>query len=54
MVVDGVGNYSSDITEPGQLTEKVNPPAIRELLPVSGSRRDAAKGLLQPYADFSA
>ena len=25
MVVDGVGNYSSDITEPGQLTEKVNP-----------------------------
>src|SRR5205807_4645479 len=25
MVVDGVGNYASDITEPGQLTEKVNP-----------------------------
>jgi len=25
MVVDGVGNYSSDITEPGQLTENVNP-----------------------------
>src|SRR6266568_1684397 len=25
MVVDGVGNYSSDITEPGQMTENVNP-----------------------------
>jgi len=25
MVVDGVGNYSSDIAEPGQLTENVNP-----------------------------
>jgi len=25
MVVDGVGNYSSDITEPGQLTEGVEP-----------------------------
>jgi carbamoyltransferase len=25
MVVDGVGNYSSDVTEPGQLTENVNP-----------------------------
>jgi len=25
MVVDGVGNYSSDITEPGQQTEGVNP-----------------------------
>ncbi|HEY2184862.1 MAG TPA: carbamoyltransferase C-terminal domain-containing protein [Xanthobacteraceae bacterium] len=25
MVVDGVGNYSSDITEQGQLTENVNP-----------------------------
>jgi carbamoyltransferase len=25
MVVDGVGNYSSDITEPGQLTKNVNP-----------------------------
>src|SRR6266542_6152112 len=25
MVVDGVGNYSSDITEPGQLTDNVNP-----------------------------
>jgi carbamoyltransferase len=25
MVVDGVGNYSSDIGEPGQLTENVNP-----------------------------
>ena len=25
MVVDGVGNYSSDIHEPGQLTEGVNP-----------------------------
>src|SRR5437660_4242321 len=25
MVVDGVGNYSSDISEPGQLTENVNP-----------------------------
>src|SRR5262249_17844097 len=25
MVVDGVGNYSSDVTEPGQLTDKVNP-----------------------------
>ena len=25
MIVDGVGNYSSDIKEPGQLTEGVNP-----------------------------
>src|SRR5215471_17296084 len=25
MVVDGVGNYAADITEPGQLTENVNP-----------------------------
>jgi len=25
MVVDGVGSYSSDIAEPGQLTENVNP-----------------------------
>jgi carbamoyltransferase len=25
MVVDGVGNYSSDVAEPGQLTENVNP-----------------------------
>jgi carbamoyltransferase len=25
MVVDGVGNYSADIREPGQLTENVNP-----------------------------
>ena len=25
MVVDGVGNYGSDIAEPGQLTENVNP-----------------------------
>src|SRR5437588_11132505 len=25
MVVDGVGNYSADITEPGQLVENVNP-----------------------------
>jgi carbamoyltransferase len=25
MVVDGVGNYAADVTEPGQLTENVNP-----------------------------
>src|SRR5262245_36778053 len=25
MVVDGVGNYASDVTEPGQLTEDANP-----------------------------
>ena len=25
MVVDGVGNYSSDVTEPGQLADNVNP-----------------------------
>jgi carbamoyltransferase len=25
MVVDGVGNYCADVTEPGQLTENVNP-----------------------------
>ena len=25
MIVDGVGSYSSDIKEPGQLTEGVNP-----------------------------
>ncbi len=30
MVVDGVGNYCADVTEPGQLTENVNPLA-REL-----------------------
>src|SRR6516164_6153539 len=35
MVVDGVGNYSSDIAEPGQLTENVNPRArVGELLQV--------------------
>ena len=34
MVVDGVGSYSSDVTEPNQLTENVNPLAreFRELL----------------------
>ncbi len=25
MVVDGVGNYSSHVREPGQLVERVNP-----------------------------
>jgi Carbamoyltransferase N-terminus len=39
MIVDGVGSYSSDIKEPGQLTEGVNPLArIRELLPIQGQR----------------
>ena len=48
MVVDGVGSYASDVKEPGQLTEGVNPLAreVGELLPVQGQRaRSAEKGL---------
>ena len=48
MIVDGVGNYSSDIKEPGQLTEGVNPLAreVRELLQVQGQQaRNAEEGV---------
>jgi carbamoyltransferase len=45
MVVDGVGNYSSDIHEPGQLTENVNPLAreSESYYRFSGSRLEALK-----------
>jgi carbamoyltransferase len=45
MVVDGVGNYSSDITEPGQLTENVNPLAreSESYYAFDGARLEALK-----------
>ena len=48
MVVDGVGSYASDIKEPGQLTQGVNPLAreIGELLQVQRQRtRNAEEGV---------
>jgi carbamoyltransferase len=45
MVVDGVGNYSADISEPGQLTENVNPLAreSESYYAFDGSRLEALK-----------
>src|SRR5215471_257312 len=57
MVVDGVGNYSSDVTEPGQLTDNVNPlarPRVGELLQVRRlQNRNAEEDLAQAGARIS-
>jgi len=55
MVVDGVGNYAADITEPGQLTENVNPLAreSESYYRFSGSRLEALRKIwLQPTRGF--
>jgi len=57
MVVDGVGNYSSDVTEPGQLTDKVNPLAreSESYYKFEGSRIETLKKICSNRcADFSA
>src|SRR5262250_771201 len=55
MVVDGVGNYSSDIAEPGQLTEDVNPLAreSESYYRFDGSRIETLKKVwLKPVRGF--
>jgi carbamoyltransferase len=55
MVVDGVGNYSSDITEPGQLTDKVDPLAreSESYYRFEGSRLETLKKVwLKPVRGF--
>ena len=55
MVVDGVGNYSSDVTEPGQLTDKVNPLAreSESYYKFEGSRIETLKKIwLKPVRGF--
>jgi carbamoyltransferase len=55
MVVDGVGNYSSDITEPGQLTKNVNPLAreSESYYSFDGSRIETLKKVwLKPVRGF--
>ena len=55
IVVDGVGNYSSDITEPGQLTDNVNPLAreSESYYKFEGSRIEALKKIwLKPVRGF--
>src|SRR5215467_2532147 len=55
MVVDGVGNYSSDITEPGQLTDNVNPLAreSESYYKFEGSRIETLKQIwLKPVRGF--
>jgi carbamoyltransferase len=55
MVVDGVGNYACDITEPGQLTENVNPLAreAESYYRFAGSRLETLnKVWLQPVRGF--
>src|SRR5215831_9574722 len=55
MVVDGVGNYSSDITEPGQLTDNVNPLAreSESYYKFEGSRIETLKKIwLKPVRGF--
>lgn len=55
MVVDGVGNYSSDIAEPGQLTENVNPLAreSESYYSFDGSRIETLKKIwLKPVRGF--
>ena len=55
MVVDGVGNYSSDVTEPRQLTDKVNPLAreSESYYKFDGSRIETLKKIwLRPVRGF--
>jgi carbamoyltransferase len=55
MVVDGVGNYSSDVTEPGQLTDNVDPLAreAESYYKFEGSRLETLKKVwLQPTRGF--
>jgi carbamoyltransferase len=55
MVVDGVGNYSSDIAEPGQLTKNVNPLAreSESYYSFDGSRIETLKKVwLKPVRGF--
>jgi len=55
MVVDGVGNYSSDIVEPGQLTKNVNPLAreSESYYKFDGSRIETLKKVwLKPVRGF--
>ena len=55
MVVDGVGNYSSDVTEPGQLTEPADPLAreLESYYRFDGSRIDTLKKVwLEPVRGF--
>ncbi len=55
MVVDGVGNYSSDVTEEGQLTDSVNPLAreSESYYKFDGSRLEAVEKVwLQPTRGF--
>ncbi len=55
MVVDGVGNYSSDVAEPGQLTDNVNPLAreSESYYRFDGSRIEVLKKIwLKPVRGF--
>jgi carbamoyltransferase len=55
MVVDGVGNYCADISEPGQLTENVNPLAreSESYYRFEGSKLEAVKKIwLKPVRGF--
>lgn len=55
MVVDGVGNYAADVTEPGQLTGGVNPLAreSESYYKFEGSRIEALKKIwLKPTRGF--
>src|SRR5262249_54908327 len=55
MVVDGVGNYCADVTEPGQLTEGVNPLAreSESYYKFQGSRLETLKKVwLDPTRGF--
>jgi carbamoyltransferase len=55
VVVDGVGNYSSDVTEPGQLTDHVNPLAreSESYYKFDGSRIETLKKVwLRPVRGF--
>jgi carbamoyltransferase len=55
MVVDGVGNYSSDVTEPGQLTEATDPLAreSESYYRFDGSRLETLKKVwLKPTRGF--
>jgi carbamoyltransferase len=55
MVVDGVGNYSSDVSEPGPLTDHVNPLAreAESYYAFDGSRLEALRKIwLNPVRGF--
>src|SRR5260370_8265459 len=55
MVVDGVGNYCADVTEPGQLTENVNPLAreSESYYRFKGSKLESLKKVwLEPVRGF--